>query len=380
MHTPNRTRGKWSGDAMMKNPLWIVNSALIILLIGGATTLLVMRRDVPLRRSIVATAPDSSQKKDVSRIASNRITEADLFNTVVKRAPALEIVDPVKPIPRPPTPAPVVIPETPKPEFLSPLEVTVRGVIYAGNDLDNRAIIMNNKTKQETLCKIGDRLEDADIIKIGRNKVVFVRVNGQQETLFISQRDARKDPGFVTDGSWNGIVSQASESMFLVDPKRLVERMQTLAQFIDTLDITTAFSRGSIIGCRIGRLAPQSLGRALGLLPGDIITEINGVAPTTTANRVEIYTAIRTLKRSDSITTKIIRGSETIARTYILQKIPKASPEARPQLGEVVTRSEIQGATPQQSFAPEMARVQRNERKTMIQSGGRGSLIQRMQQ
>lgn len=351
-----------------------------MLLIGGATTLLIMRRDVPLRRSIVATAPDSSQKKDVSRIASNRITEADLFNTVAKRAPVPEVIDPIKPIPRPPSPAPIVIHEAQKPEFLSPLEVTIRGVIYAGNDLDNRAIIMNNKTKQESLYKIGDRLEDADIIKIGRNKVVFVRVNGQQETLFISQRDARKDPGFVTDGSWNGIVSQASESMFLVDPKRLAERIQTLAQFIDTLDITTAFSRGSIVGCRIGRLAPQSLGRALGLLPGDIVTEINGIAPTTTANRVEIYTAIRALKRGDSIATRITRGSESLTRTYILQKIPKTAPEARPQLGEVVTRAEIQGVIPQQSIAPEVARVQRNERKAMIQSGGRGSLIQRMQQ
>lgn len=379
MHTPNSTREKWSGDAMIKNPLWIVNSALIILLIGGTLVLHIMRRDIPLRRSITALIPDSTQKKDISRITSSTIIDADLFNTVLKRASPPEAVDLIRPIPRPPSPAPVIVAEMPKPDFLSPLEVTVRGILYAGSDSDNRAIIMNNKTKVESLYKIGDRVEDADIIKISRNKVIFVRVNGQQETLFISQREARKDPGFVTDGSWNGIIAQASESMFLVDPKRLVERIPTLAQFIDTLDITTAFARGSIIGCRIGRLAPQSLGRALGLLPGDIITEINGIAPTTTAHRVEIYTAVRSFKRGDSLNVIIIRGSETLTRTYILQKIPKTSPETRPQIGEAIIKPEAHKAPPQ-SLVPEISRVQRNERKSMIQSGGRGSLIQRMQQ
>lgn len=343
----------------------------------GVGIILFVRREVPLRRSIVAAPSEAPARKDVSRINSARIVESDLFNTISRRV-VPEVIDPIKPIPRPPAPVQPSLPEAPKPQFLSPLEVTVRGIIYAGNDLENRTIIMNNKTKQEYLYKIGDRVEDADIIKIGRNKVVFVRVNGQQETLFLSQSDARRDPGYVTDGSWVGVVSQASDSMFLVDPKRLGERIQSLAQFIDALDVTTAFSRGAIIGCRIGRLAPQSLGRALGFLPGDVVTEINGIAPTTTKQRVEIYNAVRSLGRGSSIAITIIRGSETITRTYILQKIPKTSGDSR-QVGESITRSELQNNGLAGEPSTGLARAQRNERRSMIQNGGRGALIQRMQ-
>lgn len=67
------------------------------------------------------------------------------------------------------------------------LNLTLLGTV-TGNDRDARAIIVDNKDKQQDIYQIGDALQGAFIESIGRGKVTL-DVNGKIEALLIKDRE-----------------------------------------------------------------------------------------------------------------------------------------------------------------------------------------------
>jgi len=97
----------------------------------------------------------------------------------------------------------------PKPKFLDPLDITLKGIIVlVHNDSKNRAIIADNKTNKELTYKVGSAIEDAQLIRILSNKVIFLRSNGQQEVLYLREKDAELDPVYTIIDNWDGIIQK----------------------------------------------------------------------------------------------------------------------------------------------------------------------------
>jgi type II secretory pathway component PulC len=380
----------------MKSPLWIVNSIFALLLLFLFVLMFLLKKPIIIRTSIIPREITAPVTHDISQINPVRIYESDLFKTMsVKTEPVLpeETEQPVAP-PIPPQPKSFVKKPRTMPEFLPPLDVELKGIIYNSNSIYSRAIIMNRKTKVENLYKIGDSIEDAHLIFIGKNKAMFVRSNGQQETLFVSAEAAQKDPLYAPAPVSNA-VERIDEYNYLVNTKQFIKEIQNLAQFLDALDITTAFDRGQVVGCRVGKLLPKSIGSALGLHYGDVITNIDGIPATTTTNRVKIFKHITSIENNQQISVAILRGNNPINLSYILQsETPKkAIPEAVKILpAGTPLPTEMHHAMRNNKKATEVTEhlvnqaqsnnnvadmFRKNDQKAMLDYGGRNTLLQR---
>ncbi|KIX85405.1 hypothetical protein KG892_02975 [Vermiphilus pyriformis] len=311
----------------MKHPFWILNNVLLILCI--VIFFFIMFGTKKLPRPVELSIPTQTvapTRQNISHIPLEKIYQDDLFGTYSVPPPPAVVARDIPALPTPP------FPQGPKPiqeatlQFLEPLNVTLKGIIaFIGDDAQNRVIIADNKTNQESSYRTGDRIEDAQLLRIFTNKILLIRSNGQQEILFLREREAQKDPIYAMLGGWQEIVQKKSENEYTIAQDQFVERVNNLAQFIDLLDLTTAYYQGTIIGSRIGIVVPNSLGTALGLQTGDIVTKINGIPATGTSERFTIYKNMTNARPGTSVEVEITRGSQNIVFTYTLYQMNKST-------------------------------------------------------
>lgn len=360
----------------MKHPFWILNSALALLLAVIFLFIFFSRQKAPFREPIEPEIATERLKQDEIKINLSKIYENDLFDTYQKEFPRSETPSIEIPFPKPPIPEQPKVPVIPKPEFLEPLNITLKGIMIMGeDDTKNRAVIQDNQTKTEQTYKVGNAIGDAQLIRIFNNKVIFLRSNGQQEVLYLREKDAESDPAYIEPAEWQQIIRKIDASRFTVNPKMFVERIQNLAQFIDTLDLTTAFQRGQSIGCRVGTIKPLSLGAALGLMTGDIITSVDDISALDTPHRFKIYKNILEKKVDDSITVQLLRNGDPLTLVYTLEDFsaPEKAVEANPaqelSLKEELREKQIKAMEQKHSFAPNIKEIKKRERQNMLSRG-----------
>jgi type II secretion system protein C len=361
----------------MRHPLWALNSILIILCAVAFIFVLLSREETPIWTPLKPSGPYQPIQQQASEINLSKIYEGDLFNTYEKRIGEEAHPRAVGNLPEPPRPKKVLIPEEPKPTFLPPLNISLKGVINAINDdSKNRAIIVDLKTKVEKVYKAGDFIEDAQLIKIFSKKIILLRANGQQEVLYLRAKDAEQDPAYTVIDGWEHVSQPLAENRFMISAQEFSNRVKSLAQFIDLLDITTAYQKGISIGCRIGEIKENSLGTYLGLRSGDIVTEINTISATDTAHRFAIYQEIIAMKEGSTITATVIRHGMPLTFAYILGDFISTGDEL---LGNASAERKIQERNTEQQrirnmqerhkFAPTMNQIYEKERETVRHKG-----------
>jgi len=367
----------------MKSPLWILNTMLALLLLVFLLIILLVRPHKPARTSLAVTPPSMAPGEATPQIDPSLIYKNDLFGTYQAAPVPTKAEEEQKraAVPQPPALKVAQMIQKPSPQFLAPLGVSLKGIMYSSNDQDNRAIVSDNQSKKEALYKVGDSILDAEIIFIGSNKVIFIRSNGQQETLFVTQDDAQEDPIYTQKDSWAPLIKQTGEHEYIVQYEPFVQRIQNLAQFIDMLDITTAFQKGKIVGCRVGKFPQNSVGPLLGLQQGDIITSINNIPTTTTTNRVAIYQELKKNTQEMVITVNLVRQGQPVTLHY--QIINVQTQQAEPVEQEVTEDSlptpykftNTIDQVPQ--YANTIQQVQKRDQDAMFNHGGRSALIPR---
>ena len=323
----------------MKHPIWIFNSILVFFITAVCLFVVFTYKTAPERESLEPDAFRKSIQKDELKVNISKIYEDDLFGTYKKPLTPEEKLVFEKPAPTPPEPAQPKPPEHPKPQFLDPLKITLSGIIIIGYDESkNRAIIKDEKTSTEKAYQVGDNIEDAQIIKIVHDKVILLRSNGQQEIIYLREYDATHDSTFAPITGWEMVIQRKGKDTFTINTTAFLERVSNLAQFIELLDLTTVYQRGKSIGCRIGKLEENSLGIALGLQSGDIVTHVDNVPATDTPNRFSIYKNIIALKPNESVSADIIRNNNKIHITYIIAPLDKKNVE---QVSEQLSEEQL---------------------------------------
>ncbi len=366
----------------MRQPLWIINSLLLLLFLIMLIFMLFSRVALPGRETISpAVRPVVTHvTPEKAKINVATIWEYDLFDTFEQKPP--EEIAPLGPgpVPEPPQPSAPLIPAITKPTFLPPLNVTLKGTINDTDDRKNRALIANNDTKQEAAYKVGDVIGDAQLMRIFSNKVIFVRSNGQQEVLYLREKDAKTDPTYVAVGGWSDVVKETAPNNYLVDPALFIERVKTLAQFIEMLDLTTVYKQGTSIGIRVGNIEKDSLGTAMGLKAGDIILKVNNLPADTKIQRAKIYQTIMHIKPADKITLSLNRDGQEFTLTIALQEMKKTSIIK----DEAQLTSKVEAISPEAmqekeakilqekfKFAPTLKEIRERERKNIMERGKR---------
>ncbi len=383
-------------DGWMKHPFWIVNSALILFVLlaivfvyfSGVMVLNHNPNINMLKGDEKSTAARSFYRVDIEPdrytpisseqqrpIFADAIYEQDLFGTYRKEQEMGEDLT-IQAIPEPPAPQPAIIPEIVTPQFLDPLNITLKGIVtFSYNDDRNSAIIEDNKPGGKELAyRVGDTIEDAQIVRILSNKIILLRSNGQQEILYLREQDAKSDPAFLMIDDWGSVVEKIGETSFLVDPKEFGMRVRDISTFIDLLSVTTAYKDGRSVGSRIGRLTDKSLGTALGFITGDIIESINNIPATSTSNRLQIYKGVLSSKLQDVVTVTLLRDNNSMTFTYTLrefntevQRVEKGSQQT--PMGRLKEEEKVNILKEKYKFAPTMKEIRSKEKDRMLNFG-----------
>lgn len=302
----------------MKQSVWILNSSLLILFFISQLFLFMLQKAVPRRISIAPTAGIVIKNQVVEPVNIATIYENDLFGTYQTPASvSTKIDDSILPMPQPPKNIVSQVPLEKAPTFFAPLQAILKGVIFVKDDpASSLAIIQFKKTKEEQNYQVGDLIEDAQILKILPNRIIIIRSNGQQETLYLREEDAVHD--FDAESTYlpKNVIESSSGNKYKINIDEFVNRISNLGEFISMLDLTTVYRQGKSFGCRVGKISTDSLGAMLGFKADDIIIKIDGYPLDDVTHRLAIYDHILTSASGDIIEVEILRNNISMTMLY----------------------------------------------------------------
>ncbi len=318
----------------MISKLWILNSSLVgILLIGFLlSTLLKVEqpRAVSIRLPLTGQALEKKDEVAVPIKVSTekrfeKIYQQDIFETFIPKEEKVAKQTFISPIPDFSAIAAVPAPNLPVYDFIAPLDITLKGIIMSDDEIQCVAMIEDD-TKKESLYHIGDKIKDAQVIKIARNRVVFLRgANGQLETCFLRKDESLNEKD--AQNRWKYIIRLVRDGYYEVDPMNFKEEVDSLGNFLERASVVGAvYQKGNPIGVKIGSLDKDDLGEVLGLQAGDIITSINDKQTAQLKDRMSIYNMITEAQLDTTITVTLQRAGVPRAMNYKLTKINKAKP------------------------------------------------------
>jgi len=304
----------------MKQQVWIINSSLLLLFILTLIVSMIVQQTPPLFIEKKPYIEEREPRIPLSTESIENIYKYDLFGTFAKKEIIPSLKSLVTPIPQP---QPVKIPlppEPPKPTFLPPLKLSLQGIAFSSNEEKSICMIID-ETKKETIYHIGDTIKDAQLIKIGKNRITLLRANGQHETIFLRKEDNKEL--LPPEKKWDDVVKKINDTTFEIDFKQFPKEIPTLGMLTEMLSLLTSYQQGKPTGIKIASLTPNSIGNILGLQKSDVITSINGIQTADKKNRIKIYDAITKTKMGDSIKISFQREEKKITNTYKLTKIEK---------------------------------------------------------
>lgn len=298
----------------MRNPVWAINIALLFILLVVLVVNFVLQRSLPPKQSMVPTTVQLPPRQTVSPVDVRRIFENDLFKTYIPSVVPEEKAETLELNP-PPAPQLQQIPRLMPPvvKFLEPLKIDLKGIITSSDPHNNKAIIADEKTKKELNYGVGDVVEDAEIIRIERNKIILIRSNGQQEVVFLTQREANKDEMFTPKTPWHDIIHQTSNNAYTINKKSFKERVKNVVQLIEMLDLTTTRdNNGAAIGCVVGAMPQDSIGHVIGLHSGDIVLSVDNMPVATTNQRAQVFQKIKASTTNTTLPIQVLRNQQPV--------------------------------------------------------------------
>ncbi len=320
----------------MKHPLWLINSVLLLFCIAIIGFVCIDTKELPKRTSLVAMLLPTSTSNNAPSFDLTKIYTDDLFETnqeaPIKQVEHQDFGPKLPEAPQQPDQKSITIPEEPQPAFLPPLDIKLKGVICTDNELLNKAIIADNKTNTQTIFKVGEIIQDARLVKILSNKIIIIRSNGQQETLYLNERDLNANP-FAKEKNerWLHVVKKLGPERYLFDHESFAHIIKNMAQCIDIFDLTTSYKNGKSIGCKIGFLDAESLGYAMGFESYDTITAIDSLPLTTAEERITLFDHFKTVTFTQTIEINGMRNNEPFSISYILRDLKDPFDELKSQ-------------------------------------------------
>lgn len=320
----------------MKQDLWIANTSLLCIFAAAMSVYQLLQQEAPPWRAPKAllAPPEKKKEKPPSATAWEKIYQDDVFGTYI--TPEVKAVKQnlITPIPEPKAPVIPPPPEIKKQEFIAPLAINLRGIIAGGEEARNVAMVAD-ETGKEAMYHMGEKIKDAQIVKIAHNRVVLLRANGQQEVFYLRKDEAPVD--VAPADKWKYIVKKLDDQTFEIDPQEFAKEVESLGHFIERASIIgTAYSGGKSIGIRIGKSEATDLATVLGFAENDILTTVNDFDVADSTNRIKAYDALIQLPVGGSFKVGIKRADKDVFLVYKLVKIerPKKSLFGAPAVKE----------------------------------------------
>lgn len=374
----------------MRQPLWIVNSSLVVIASVAGAVFFAMKQAIPSSVSLRVSALEKSPDKIIQSIDLEKIYHNDLFGTYIpQNAPMIKDEFEIPPMPTPPLEIAPRIPTPSAPTFIEPLNVILKGVIYINDDaLSSIAIVQDNVSKAEYNYRIGDLIEDAQLLKIFPHSVIVLRSNGQQETLYLRDEDAMKDINLEVNINADQVIfaKPSQPGIYQIYVPAFIEKIPSVGQFIDALDLTTVYKQGKPVGLRVGKIQQISLAQQLGLQTEDVIETIQEISVDSIDNRMKAFETISMLPMGSTIHVTLLRNQESLGLQYVLMdEIPLhnaaqqqvtstdfASSSFSDQAKQDLEDKRKQVLQQRYKFAPTLQQIENSERMNMLKNKKNG--------
>ena len=305
----------------MKHQLWQLNSSLLIIFILVFGVSLLIRQKPPsiqIRPVLPAKITEELEIQLPSEKNIISIYKNDLFDTYTEAEKPKEKL--ISEIPEPQLPPSTKAEPIKTPEPIPPLEISLKGIMFSTEPQKSAAFIAD-ETQKEEKYHIGNQIKDSQIIKITKNKVVILRNNGQQETLFLRKEDNLLN--LPVEKRWTDIIKKIDDENYEVDPIRFKNQINTLGQFLEIFTPATTYIKGKPFGVQISKFNKEEIGPHLGLKENDIIVSINDNNLSTPKERYQVFKEIKSLNIDDKITVKLKRLEQDTTINYNLKLLEK---------------------------------------------------------
>jgi len=339
-------------ENLLKKYFWVLQLVLVLLialLAALSVTNLISAKVAPL----LVLAPPAPSTTDANTQAnadpSRKLSNLD--NAVWRPEPKVEA---------PPAEEPVEEPvEEPAPAFaegeypLSDLDVTLTGTTVASSAQWSMALVIDRKSSGTLLLQEGDRiLEDAELVKIERDRIV-IRRNNQLEQIDLESDGKPKPPGKYTPpkrapastplsarpsnlsagkavsaagGKGNDKfadlkkgIEKVKDGEYAVDRSVLSQVLTNPEKFKDGTQVRPNYKNGKPNGFRLSGLSAGSPLYDIGLRPGDVITAVNGTSLDSPNKALQLYQKMGNLSGVNNVSVTVERGGKSQNLSYKLK-------------------------------------------------------------
>ncbi len=301
----------------MKQHLWAVNSFLFILLCGTLASIFLLEQPIPQHRPLPPIEEEKEKTKTPPPLEA-LYGPNDLFGLFVPpTSSGVKTTD----IPKPPQfspPPPPQVPKSPALKLVSPLAITISGIIFSPKHPDKSVAMIADDTNKEVMYHLGDTIKDGMIIKISQDRVVILRSNGQQETFFLRKDitlDSLSGEKADKDSEADKLARSTGENTYDLSLEVFNSKIQSVADFLDEFDLMPIYEKGEITSFKISTKTPSIFHTSLGFMDGDLVTKINNLHITDMKNRVKIYETLKNIQPRDKISVTVLRKKASIDKT-----------------------------------------------------------------
>lgn len=205
-------------------------------------------------------------------------------------------------------------------EELTDLRVTLLGTVVAIPEQFSSALISVEGGARAHGYGVGDRIEDAEIIRIEQKLVHLRRGNGSIELLKISDEPEKPTSRTASTTSTTeaakgeGGIEQLSETSFVVD-RSLLEKHLSDLDGLSRLGraLLHRGSDGEFDGYRLSAIRRGTVVDQLGIKNGDIIHSVNGQALNSVQGAMSAY---QNLMNESSFTFEVTRRGQRMTMEY----------------------------------------------------------------
>ena len=217
----------------------------------------------------------------------------------------------------------------------------------AGDSLNARAIILDQRKRSQDIYRIGDSIQGAEIRQIFRGKIVL-RHNEKDEILTMvegegaagaadsnvpaptSRVDSRRrrgsravssapsvpEPEPGTIDAQEEAIQDIEEEVIPIHQDELQSSINNLNELLTQVRVRPYFRQGKPEGLIVSQIQGDSIFAKLGLMNGDIIASVNGEQMSTPEEAFQLYNS---LKSGTPVNIEITRRGQKKILTYEIQ-------------------------------------------------------------
>ena len=189
------------------------------------------------------------------------------------------------------------------------LRLKLWGTIASENVHEAFAVIEDTAKKTQDLYRVGDRIQDATVRMILRQKVVLTR-RGQDEILEMDPEEGQKTLASAAR------LPAGAASLQEISRQTIDESLQDINELMRQIRIRPNFEDGKPAGLRVDRLRSDSIFRQLGLENGDVIKGVNGKEIQSVDDALTFYDQ---LKNASSVSLQVERRGAPQTLSYTIR-------------------------------------------------------------